>query len=102
MPRHPARHRMNGEFYFLPLLLKLIGKLFDQLLRLREGHSIAGHDDHLFCIMQPLARLLNRRFRYFFRAGRRCLRLICIELIAKRLECILCIAQQELTPSFLW
>ena len=60
MPRHPARHRMNGEFYFLPLLLKLIGKLFDQLLRLREGHSIAGYNNHIFGLPEDFRR------RFFF------------------------------------
>src|SRR6476620_5971231 len=38
--------RMDREVDVHPALLELVGELLDRMLGLRNGHSVAGHEDH--------------------------------------------------------
>ena len=60
MPRHPPRHRMDGEAHLRTTRFQSVGQLLYGLLRLREGHSIAGYNNHIFGLPEDFRR------RFFF------------------------------------
>src|SRR5260370_7854296 len=47
MPWHAPRHRMDSKLYVDTALRQCVVQLAYFVLRLRHGHSVARHDDHL-------------------------------------------------------
>ncbi|MPM54067.1 hypothetical protein SDC9_100840 [bioreactor metagenome] len=46
VPGHAAGDGMDGVTHFRTVRLKLVGQLADQVLCLRQGHSVSGNDDY--------------------------------------------------------
>ena len=46
MPGHAARDGMDCKFYFNPAFLQQLAQFPDLMLRLCNGHAIAGYDNH--------------------------------------------------------
>ncbi len=46
VPGHAPRHRMDGVVHRGAVGLQRVGKLLDLVLRLRQRHAVARHDDH--------------------------------------------------------
>ena len=44
---HAAGDRMDGVFHLDAFLLQHVGHLAQRMLRLRDRHAVARHDDHL-------------------------------------------------------
>ena len=71
---HAARDRMNGELHVHAALAKLVGQLPHLMLRLRDGHAVAGHDDNQTRVAEQQGGFVGlNRFDGFARASPRSL-----------------------------
>ena len=63
MAGHTTRNGMNCVFDFRAARNQFIRKLFYEMLRLRDCHSVSGYDDDFFCAVKT-CRIIN--FGIFF------------------------------------
>jgi hypothetical protein len=57
VPGHAARDRVDREAHVDALLAQQLGDLVDRVLRLRDRHAVARHDDDALRLAQQLGRL---------------------------------------------
>jgi hypothetical protein len=58
---HAARHRVDGVAHFRAALFQQVGQFAHDVLRLRHGHAVAGHEDHRAGAVQQAGGLLGDR-----------------------------------------
>ena len=76
MARHAARHRVDRITDVDTLLLEHLGHLRQRVLRLRDRHAVARHDDHAVCLLHDEGGVLGRTLAHcsiaqVFHSGRR-------------------------------
>ena len=69
MPRHAARHRMNGELHVHTFLRQRVRQFANLVLRLRHSHPVAGDDHDAARHFQNLRRFLRSRRTHRPRLG---------------------------------
>ena len=60
MTGHATGDRVNPETHVDALVTQELGDLVDRVLRLGDGHAVAGHDDHVLGLTQQFSRLRRR------------------------------------------
>ncbi len=71
MPGHAARHGVDGVLDLGALGLQGVRQFFYQVLSLSDGHSVARHDNDLFCPAQDLGGIGGSDFFLRELVGRR-------------------------------
>ena len=59
--RHAAGDGVDRVLDLDALLLELVGEFADAVLRLRDGHAVAGHDDHLVRVREHRRDVVDAR-----------------------------------------
>jgi len=55
---------MDRVLHFDAFFLELVGQFADAVLRLRDGHAVAGHDDYLARVREHRRDVVDRRFAH--------------------------------------